>query len=53
MQHGFWGRFSYITVAVGFDAHTVPLIRAAEALCRRSGKKLCLLHAVEPDHRLD
>jgi nucleotide-binding universal stress UspA family protein len=48
MQHGFWGRYSFISVAVDFDEHTAALVRVAEALCRRSGKKLCLLHAVDP-----
>lgn len=42
----------YITVAVSFDPHTIPLTKIAADLCRATGKKLCLLHVVEPwaDH---
>jgi nucleotide-binding universal stress UspA family protein len=42
----------FITVAVAFDRHTVPLTRMAASICRATGKKLCLLHVVEPwaDH---
>lgn len=48
MQDGFWGRYSFISVAVDFDGHTAALVHVGEALCRRSGKKLCLLHAIDP-----
>ena len=41
-----------ITVAVKFDQHAVPLTRSAIELCQRTGKRLNLLHVVEPwlDH---
>lgn len=52
MQHGFWTRYSFITVAVAFDQHTLAAVAAAALLCRRSGKKLCLLHVVENDHMI-
>lgn len=41
-----------VTVAVGFDRHSLPLTEAAVALCKRTGKTLCLVHVVEPwfDH---
>jgi nucleotide-binding universal stress UspA family protein len=41
-------RARYITVAVGFDRHSVPLTRYAAHLCQKLGKELCLLHVVEP-----
>jgi nucleotide-binding universal stress UspA family protein len=39
---------SYVTVAVAFDRHSLGLAQAAAELCQRLGKKLCLLHVVEP-----
>jgi nucleotide-binding universal stress UspA family protein len=42
----------YITVAVAFDVHSMALTELASNLCLATGKKLCLLHVVEPwaDH---
>jgi nucleotide-binding universal stress UspA family protein len=41
-------RAKYVTVAVAFDHHTVPLTTYAAGLCEKLGKDLCLLHVVEP-----
>ena len=48
MNELFMNRCPVITVAVGFDRHTIVLTEAAVELCRRTGKTLCLLHVVEP-----
>lgn len=52
MSRSFMEHREFITVAVAFDRHTMPLTRMATDLCRATGKKLCLLHVVEPwaDH---
>lgn len=41
-------RCEYVTVAVAFDGHTSDLVKAGAELCQSLGKKLCLLHVVEP-----
>jgi nucleotide-binding universal stress UspA family protein len=43
-----WDRYQQITVAVGFDEGSERLVRAGAALARHLGKRLCLLHVVEP-----
>lgn len=48
MSETFAERARYITVAVGFDRHTLPLTTYATHLCQKFGKDLCLLHVVEP-----
>lgn len=48
MSETFATRAPCITVAVGFDKHTIPLVRYAAHLCQKLGKELCLLHVVEP-----
>lgn len=48
MNEIFMNRCPVITVAVGFDRHTIVLTEAAVELCRRTGKTLCLLHVIEP-----
>ena len=52
MSRSFMEHREYITVAVAFDAHTMSLTELASNLCIATGKKLCLLHVVEPwaDH---
>lgn len=40
----------FVTVAVTFDERSVALVSIAADLCRRTGKKLHLLHVVEPWH---
>ena len=41
-------KLAYITVAVGFDRHTSDLVRMGAELAQKTGRKLCLMHAVEP-----
>jgi nucleotide-binding universal stress UspA family protein len=48
MQQSFMDQRQYIVVAVAFDEHTMSLAHAAAELCRKTGKKLCLAHVVEP-----
>src|SRR6187431_628424 len=44
----FADRGQYVTVALAFDRHSVPLVEEATRLALRTGKKLCLVHVVEP-----
>ncbi len=48
MKHSFLDARQFITVAVAFDRHSTPLVRLGAELCLRTGKKLNLLHVVEP-----
>ena len=41
-------RAKYVTVAVAFDHHTIPLTTFAARLCEKLSKDLCLMHVVEP-----
>lgn len=41
-------RSKYVTVAVAFDHHTIPLTTFAARLCEKLSKDLCLMHVVEP-----
>ena len=52
MSRSFMEHREFITVAVAFDSHTMALTELASNLCIATGKKLCLLHVVEPwaDH---
>jgi len=52
MSRSFMEHREFITVAVAFDEHTIALTEFASELCIATGKKLCLLHVVEPwaDH---
>jgi len=52
MSRSFMDHREFITVAVAFDSHTLALTELASNLCIATGKKLCLLHVVEPwaDH---
>lgn len=45
-----WDAFRNIGVAVSFDEHAAPLVALAGRLAARTGKRLLLLHAVEPWH---
>ncbi len=48
MSRSFMEHREFITVAVAFDSHTMALTEFASNLCLAAGKKLCLLHVVEP-----
>jgi nucleotide-binding universal stress UspA family protein len=48
MQQSFMDQQQYVVVAVAFDRHTMSLCHAAAELCRKTGKKLCLAHVIEP-----
>jgi nucleotide-binding universal stress UspA family protein len=48
MSDSFYASQPYVTVAVAFDQHSEALTRAAFELAERAGKKVCLVHAVEP-----
>ncbi len=48
MKQSFMDQHQYVVVAVAFDRHTMSLSHAAAELCRKTGKKLCLAHIVEP-----
>ncbi len=48
MKQSFMDQNQYVVVAVAFDRHTMSLSHAAAELCRKTGKRLCLAHLVEP-----
>ena len=48
MNNTYLQRYQYITVAIAFDRHSVDLARIGGQIAKRTGKTLCLLHAVEP-----
>ncbi len=48
MNKSIWSENEVVTVAIGFDDHSVGLLAAAAALCKRTDKTLALLHVVEP-----
>ncbi len=48
MQHSFMDQQQVVMVAVAFDQHTMGLARSAAAICRKTGKRLCLAHVIEP-----
>ncbi len=43
-------RFAHIAVAVAFDRHAPDLVRMGAQIAARTGKRLCLIHSVEPWH---
>jgi len=48
MTRFFLDNNEYVTLAVKFDRAAPALLETATRLCRRLGKKLCLLHVLEP-----